>query len=54
MKNYTAVGTPISPMITELSNPTGVAVYRSGNIYVANDGNNTVTTYAPGERRTTQ
>ena len=39
---------PIGEIETGISSPQGDAVDKSGNLYVANNGNNTVTVYAPG------
>jgi sugar lactone lactonase YvrE len=37
--------------LTQLSEPQGIALDGSNNIYVANDGTNSVTVYAPGKTR---
>lgn len=40
---------PIGSITDGISAPTGLAVDSSGNVYVANSGNNTVTVYPPGQ-----
>jgi hypothetical protein len=40
---------PIATITAGISTPAGLAVDGSGNLYVANSGNNTVTVYAPGQ-----
>lgn len=51
---YSAAGqgqAPIATITEGISSPAGLAVDASGNLYVANSGNNTVTVYAPGQSR---
>lgn len=40
---------PVATITAGISAPAGLAVDASGNLYVANSGNNTVTVYAPGQ-----
>ncbi len=40
---------PIATITDGIATPAGLAVDSSGNLYVANTGNNTVTVYAPGQ-----
>jgi serine/threonine-protein kinase len=42
---------PIGDIVKGISNPEGVAVDKNGMLYVANNGNNTVTEYPPGSIR---
>jgi streptogramin lyase len=41
-------GSPIGSITNSISAPAGVAVDKKGNVYVTNEGTNTVTVYAPG------
>ncbi len=43
-----ANGSPIGSITNGVSTPSGVAVDKKGNVYVANEASNTVTVYAPG------
>jgi sugar lactone lactonase YvrE len=50
---YTADGTPTKPTITDgISSPFGIAVDRTGKVYVTNDGTGELTTYDSNGRRT--
>lgn len=40
---------PVGTITNGISNPQGLAVDTAGNLYVANNGNNTVTVYPPGQ-----
>jgi serine/threonine-protein kinase len=45
----TVNGSPTGSITTGVSAPAGVAVDKKGNVYVTNEGNNTVTVYPPGQ-----